>query len=161
MSDSANAAIPMEKLPQDFKEFLNLLNSHGVDYLLVGGFAVAFHGYPRFTGDIDVWVAVSQDNAEKLVATLKAFGFDVAGLSSEIFLDPRRMTRLGREPMKIEILNSVSGLDFPSARARAVVADFDGLNVPVISLADLRTNKLASGRAKDLADLDNLPSGKE
>ena len=149
----------MEKLPQDFKEFLSLLQSHDVDYLLVGGFAVAFHGYPRFTGDIDVWVAISQKNAEKLVNALKDFGFDVAGLSPQLFLDANRMTRLGREPMKIEILNSVSGLEFTSAKARSVLADFDGLPVPVISLPDLRANKLASGRPKDLADLDNLPAG--
>jgi hypothetical protein len=149
----------MEKLPRDFKEFLSLLQSHNVDYLLVGGFAVAFHGYPRFTGDIDVWVAVSPENADRLVAALKEFGFNVAGLSPALFLDAKRMTRLGKEPMKIEILNSVSGLDFASAKARAVHAEIDGVPVPVISLPDLRANKLASARPKDLADLDNLPSG--
>ena len=147
----------MENLHPDFKEFLKLLNSHQVDYLLVGGYAVSIHGYPRYTGDIDFWVAISEENALKLVGVLKEFGFDVPNLSTELFLDRSRMTRLGREPVKIEILNSVSGLDFEPAQKRAITIDIDGISVPVISLADLRQNKLASGRPKDLADSDNLP----
>jgi len=147
----------MENLHPDFKEFLKLLNSHQVDYLLVGGYAVSIHGYPRYTGDIDFWVAVSEENAQKLVNVLKEFGFDVPDLSTELFLDKSRITRLGREPVKIEILNSVSGLDFMPSQERAISIDIDGISIPVISLSDLRKNKLASGRAKDLADLENLP----
>ncbi len=147
----------MEKLPQDFREFLNLLNSLQVDYILVGGYAVAFHGYPRYTGDIDIWVAVNEENAIRIVAALKQFGFDLPELSEELFLDESRMTRLGREPVKIEILNRISGVDFAGAKSRAELVDFEGLLVPVISLADLRVNKKASARPKDLADLDNLP----
>ena len=150
----------MEKLPQDFREFLNLLNSLQVDYILVGGYAVAYHGYPRYTGDIDIWVAVFEENAKRIVAALKEFGFDLPELSEELFLDEHRMTRLGREPVKIEILNHISGVDFSGAKERAELADFDGLKVPVISLSDLRVNKRASGRSKDLADLDNLPDSK-
>lgn len=148
----------MERLPQDFKEFLSLLNSHEVDYLLVGGYAVALWGYPRYTGDIDLWIAISDQNADKLVTVFKEFGFDVPELSRDMFLDAKRMTRLGREPVKIEILSHVSGLSFSEARANAVVRNLDGIAIPVISLRDLRTNKLASGRPKDLADLDNLPT---
>jgi predicted nucleotidyltransferase len=133
------------------------LNSHQVDYLLVGDYAVSIHGYPRYTGDIDFWVDISEENAQKLVNVLKEFGFDLPNLSTEIFLDKSRMTRLGREPVKIEILNSVSGLDFKPAQLRAITVDIDGITIPVISLSDLRQNKLASGRAKDLADLENLP----
>jgi len=149
----------MENLHQDFKEFLKLLNSHQVDYLLVGGYAVSIHGYPRYTGHIDFWVAVSEENAQKLVDVLEEFGFAVPSLSKELFLDESRMTRLGREPVKIEILNSISGLNFKPTQQRAITVDIDGITIPVISLVDLRINKLASGRAKDLADLENLPSG--
>lgn len=147
----------MENLHQDFKDFLNLLNSHQVDYLLVGGYAVSIHGYPRYTGDIDFWIAVSDENAPKVVAALKEFGFDSPELSVELFLDENRMTRLGHEPVKIEILNRISGLNFADAKNRSIEVVIDDLKIPVISLEDLRTNKLASGRPKDLADLDNLP----
>ncbi|MCB1230236.1 MAG: hypothetical protein KDN19_08225 [Verrucomicrobiae bacterium] len=147
----------MENLPHDFKEFLSLLNSHHVDYLLVGGYAVAVHGYPRYTGDIDIWIAVSRGNAERVVKTLKSFGFDLPGLTEDLFLNPDRMTRMGREPVKIEILNSISGVEFAEAKENAVQIELDGIQIPVISLRDLRRNKQASGRPKDLADLDNLP----
>lgn len=90
---------------------------------------------------------------------LEGFGFAVPGLSKELFLDESRMTRLGREPVKIKILNSISGLDFKPTQQRAITVNLDGITIPVISLVDLRINKLASGRAKDLADLENLPSG--
>jgi len=147
----------MENLHQDFKDFLNLLNDHQVEYLLVGGYAVSIHGYPRYTGDIDIWIEVSRGNARRMVAVMKEFGFDVNTLSEEMFLDPNRMARLGREPVKIEVLNSISGVEFGEAYARGVDVEVDGVRIPVISLADLRANKLASGRLKDLADLENLP----
>lgn len=149
----------MKDLPRDFKDFLNLLNSHGVEFLLVGGYAVAIHGYPRYTGDIDIWIEVSPENAQKIVAVLKEFGFDLPELSAEQFLDANRMTRLGREPVKIEILNSISGVDFHEASLHAIQTEIGGVEIPVISLNDLRRNKKAAGRAKDLADLDNLPLG--
>lgn len=147
----------MQKLPPDFCAFLKLLNEQGVEYLLVGGYAVAIHGHPRFTADMDIWVAVSQANAERIVQALEIFGFGGPHLKPEIFLSPDQMTKLGREPMKIEILNSVSGLEFDGAWSRAMRVEIDGVQVPVISLADLRTNKTASARPQDLADLDNLP----
>ena len=151
----------MEKLHQDFKDFLNLLNFHDVNYLLVGGYAVTFHGYPRFTSDMDIWVASTEENAIRIITALKEFGFDLPELSKEMFLDDNRMTRLGREPVKIEILNSISGVDFFDAKPRALIKDVDGISIPVISLSDLRTNKAASARPKDLADLDNLPEPEE
>ena len=147
----------MEKLPHEFKEFLKLLNAHGVEYLLIGGYAVAYYGYPRYTGDIDVWIAVSEANAAKVVAVVRAFGFDTPDLTQDLFTDPSCMVRLGREPMKIEILTTVSGLQFEEARQHAETVALDGVDVAIISLADLRINKQASGRPKDLADLDNLP----
>jgi len=133
------------------------LNGHGVEYLLVGGYAVGIHGYPRYTGDIDIWIALSEGNADRMVAVFKEFGFDVPGLSREMFLDEGRMTRLGREPVKIEILTRISGVAFCDAKARGTSVEVDGIAIPVISLDDLRINKRASGRAKDLADLENLP----
>lgn len=151
----------MVKLPPDFKEFLSLLNSHHVKYLLVGGYAVAARGYPRFTGDIDIWIQVSPENAENVLQVCREFGFDVPNLRLELFIDPKQMTRMGHPPVRIEILNSVSGLVFEDAWSRRVVHQMDGVPVTMISLADLRTNKLASGRLKDLADLENLPGGFE
>ena len=147
----------MKKLNQNFRKFVSLLNSHEVKYLLVGGYAVSIHGYPRYTGDIDFGVEVSEENAVKIVSVLKKIGFDVPGLREELFLDTSRMSRFGRESVKIEILNSVSDLDFSEAFQNKIIVVFDGVELPVISIDDLRRNKQASGRAKDLTDLENLP----
>lgn len=107
---------------------------------------------------MDIWVALSSVNADKLVAVFREFGFDVPGLHRDLFLQEGRMTRLGREPVKIEILTKISGLSFAEARSHSLTVDFSGITIPVISLQDLRKNKLASGRPKDLADLENLPT---
>ena len=147
----------MVKLPPDFKEFLSLLHTHRVKYLLVGGYAVAAHGYPRFTGDMDVWIQTNTENAESVLRVCREFGFDVPNLRVELFTDPKQMTRMGHPPLRIEILNSVSGLNFESAWENRINEVWDGIPVSLISLQDLRINKLASGRLKDLADLENLP----
>ncbi len=147
----------MVKLPPDFKEFLSLLHTHRVKYLLVGGYAVAAHGYPRFTGDMDVWIQTNTVNAENVLKVCREFGFDVPNLRVELFTDPKQMTRMGHPPLRIEILNSVSGLSFDAAWENRINEVWDGVPVFLISLEDLRTNKLASGRLKDLADLENLP----
>jgi hypothetical protein len=147
----------MVKLPPDFKEFLSLLHTHRVKYLLVGGYAVAAHGYPRFTGDMDVWIQTNTVNAENVLKVCREFGFDVLNLRVELFTDPKQMTRMGHPPLRIEILNSVSGLSFDAAWENRISEVWDGVPVFLISLEDLRTNKLASGRLKDLADLENLP----
>ncbi len=147
----------MVKLPPDFKEFLSLLHTHRVKYLLVGGYAVAAYGYPRFTGDMDLWIQISSENAENVFRVCREFGFDVPNLKVELFTDPKQMIRLGHPPLRIEILNSVSGLSFEAARKNRIESLWDGVPVILISLNDLRTNKLASGRLKDLADLENLP----
>ena len=133
------------------------LNDARVEYLLVGGYAVGFHGYARATGDIDVWVRQSPENAGRLVAALRAFGFDVPDLVPDLFLVDGRIVRMGLPPNRVEVMTSVSGLAFEDAWARRETSDWDGLAVPVVGLADLRVNKTASGRAKDLADLDELP----
>ena len=96
------------EFPQDFSEFLKLLNAHRVEYLLIGGFAVALHGYPRATADMDVWVARDRSNAERLVSCLREFGFDTPNLTPELFDDPNRIVRMGVAPLRIEILTEIS-----------------------------------------------------
>ena len=145
------------EFPQDFSEFLKLLNAHRVEYLLIGGFAVALHGYPRATADMDVWVARDRSNAERLVSCLREFGFDTPNLTPELFDDPNRIVRMGVAPLRIEILTEIDGVNFKDCSARSVNQSVDGELIPVISLEDLKANKRASGRAKDLDDLENLP----
>jgi predicted nucleotidyltransferase len=144
-------------LTKDFKEFLQCLNARGVEYLVIGGHAVAFHGYPRATADLDIWVAVNQENAVRLVAALKEFGFDVPELHPDLFGSPGRIIRMGVAPNRIEIQTGIDGVEFSECYLARVRAELDGIAVEFISLADLKRNKLASGRNKDLADLDNLP----
>jgi predicted nucleotidyltransferase len=143
-------------LPPDFKEFLRLLNSEKIEYLLVGGYAVAHYGYPRPTGDLDIWVAVHPDTAVKLVAVLRAFGFGSAGATPSVFLTPGKVIRMGLPPVRIELLTGISGVVFNEAFARRVSAVIDGVEVSVISRDDLIANKAAAGRAKDLNDLEHL-----
>jgi predicted nucleotidyltransferase len=144
-------------LPQDFKEFLRLLNARKVEYLLIGGYAVGYFGYPRATADMDIWIAMNPANAEKIVTVLKEFGFDLPDLSAELFLKEWQIIRLGVPPVRIEISTSISGVDFGECYAEKVVAELDGVQTNLISLNHLKINKKASGRHHDLADLDNLP----
>ncbi len=146
------------RLPRDFKEFLQFLNSKQVEYLLIGGYAVGYHGYPRPTGDIDIWIAVHPQNAKKLVTALKAFGFDVPELSEALFLKEEQIVRMGIPPLRIDITTKISGVDFDECFAQRIVDQLDGIEVSVISLKHLRANKKASGRLKDLNDLENLPT---
>lgn len=145
------------ELPDDFKEFLALLNEHGVEYLLIGGYAVGYHGYPRATNDLDIWIAVHSQNAERLVATLQAFGFPASDLSANIFLHAEDIIRMGVPPMRIEIIPSISGVDFETCYAERIVDTIDEIQIPIIGLEHLKANKKASGRFKDLDDLEHLP----
>jgi predicted nucleotidyltransferase len=145
-------------LPSDFKEFLRLLSEKDVKYLIVGGYAVGYHGYPRSTGDMDVWVDSTEENADRLVQALKAFGFDVPKLDSDLFVDPDRVVRMGHPPLRIEILTSVTGVSFEECySSRAEEELEDGTPVHFIGLEKLKENKRASGRHKDFDDLENLP----
>jgi hypothetical protein len=144
-------------LTDDFKEFLRLLNVHHVDYLLIGGYAVALHGYPRATIDLDVWVRATQDNAARVVGALQAFGFDSPQLAPRLFLLPDQIVRFGVPPFRIEIMTTISGVTYDECRANAESHEVDGVLVPVISRDDLKRNKRACGRHKDLADLEQLP----
>lgn len=144
------------ELPDDFKEFLRLLNSHQVEYLLVGGYAVGYYGYPRATGDIDVWVAISPQNAQRLMLVVHEFGFGVAELSQDLFLQEGKIIRMGNPPMRIELLTSISGVEFDECYANRVIDTVDGVLVNLIDFQRLKQNKQASGRYKDLNDLDQL-----
>jgi hypothetical protein len=144
-------------LPPDFSEFLRLLNAHRVSYLIVGGYAVGFHGHPRATADIDIWIPMRADTAQQLVTVLQAFGFDVPQLSPDLFLRPDQVIRLGVPPLRIELLTTIAGVEFDACYARAVQTELGDVEVRIIALDDLKTNKRAAGRHQDLADLEHLP----
>lgn len=148
------ATIP---LPSDFSEFLKLLNAHEVKYLLVGGYAVGYYGYVRATADMDIWIESSPDNADHMLEAVKAFGFDVPELNRSLFLNPEKIVRFGVPPIRIEIMTEIDGVEFSSCYKNRELGVWDDVVVSLISLADLKTNKKASGRNKDLTDLDYLP----
>ena len=144
-------------LPPDFKEFLKLLNKNEVEYLLIGGYAVGYYGYVRATADMDVWIASNSDNASKVLTALHEFGFKLPESTKELFLKPDNVARMGVPPFRIEMLTSISGVDFEECYAEKVVDTVDDVKVPIISLRHLKVNKKASGGLKDLADLEHLP----
>jgi predicted nucleotidyltransferase len=145
------------ELPLDFKEFLKLLNEKGVRYLLIGGYAVGYHGYPRATNDLDIWIAVHPENAERVVNALREFGFDMPELTPGLFLQENKIVRMGNPPMRLEITTGISGVEFEDCYSSRMVDIFDGIEVSLIDLHHLKVNKKAAGRLKDLADLENLP----
>ena len=145
------------RLPQDFKEFLKLLNAHQVEYLLIGGYAVGYHGYPRATVDMDIWIAMNPANAERVVAVLKEFGFDLPDLSPGLFLKEWQIIRMGVPPVRIELATTISGVNFSECYAQKVTDKVDGVQVNLISLEHLKLNKKTAARHKDLADIENLP----
>ena len=145
------------RLPHDFKEFLKLLNAHQVEYLLIGGYAVGYYGYPRATADMDFWIAVNPGNADKIVAVLREFGFDSPDLSPKIFLQNWQIIRIGVPPVMIEIATTISGVNFNDCFGQRIEAELDGVKVNLISLHHLKMNKKASARHQDLADLEHLP----
>jgi hypothetical protein len=145
------------ELPADFKEFLRLLNEKAVRYLLIGSYAVGYHGYPRATNDMDIWIAIDPGNASRVTEALREFGFDVPELSPDLFLEKDRIVRMGNPPMRIEITTSISGVEFEECYASRVVDTLDEVKVNIIDLLHLKINKKAAGRLKDLADLENLP----
>lgn len=146
----------MIEFPRDFKEFLKLLNSKKIEYLIIGGYAVGFHGYPRATGDMDVWIAANEKSAMKMVGALKQFGFDLPDLNKEIFLTEKKVIRMGIPPMRLEILTFIDGVRFEDCYKNRVIANFDDFTVNFISKDDLLQNKLASGRPQDLVDYNKL-----
>jgi len=145
------------RLPRDFKDFLSLLNAHEVKYLLIGGYAVAFHGYPRATADMDIWVSRTDENARKLVSVLEEFGFGDIASARQAFTQADRVIRMGVPPLRIELITSISGVEFDACYAERIENVIDDVRVNILSLADLKRNKKAAGRPRDLADLEELP----
>jgi hypothetical protein len=145
------------ELHPDFKDFLRLLNSHRVKYLLVGGYAVGYHGYPRATGDLDIWVSIDENNAEKTADVLREFGMAQSEVSKDLFMTKDKVIRMGVPPVRIEVITSASGVTFDQCYANRDVVEIEDLSVNFISLNDLKTNKKACNRHKDLEDLVNLP----
>ncbi len=143
-------------LNKDFREFIALLNANSVKYLIVGGYAVGFHGYPRYTKDLDVWILASEENAENILKALEQFGFSDVGLQKQDFLKPDEFVQLGYPPNRIDIVMSCDGVDFNSCFNSRKEVIVDGLTINFIDLENLKKNKKASGRPQDLADLDNL-----
>jgi predicted nucleotidyltransferase len=144
------------ELDKDSKEFIELLNSNNINYMIAGGHAVAFHGHPRATGDIDIFVEISEDNASKIASALANFGFAGLGLTAQDFLLPKTIVQLGYPPHRIDILTSLSGVTFDEAKTRAVHVIVDGVSLVFIGREDLLVNKATTGRPKDLADLQAL-----
>ena len=143
-------------LNQDFREFIESLNANQVRYLVVGGYAVAIHGHPRYTKDIDIWVEVSPANAANLIRALDQFGFGSLGLKESDFLETDQIIQLGNPPNRIELFTALPGVDFAVCYPLRVEIELDNIRVNFIDLENLKKNKLASGRHQDLADVENL-----
>lgn len=152
----------MTRIPRDFLDLLKLLNQHGARYLVIGGYAVVLHGNNRVTGDLDVYIERTPENAEAVCRAFHEFGLGKGEVSAADFLEDGRMIRAGMEPMRLEILNRISGVTFESCYDNRLMIEIDGMPVSVIGRDDLianNANKLASGRDKDLGDVKKLTRG--
>ncbi len=143
-------------LSPDFKEFVRLLNENNVRYLVVGGYAVALHGHPRYTKDLDVWVEAESRNVGHLLKALEEFGFGSLNLDADDFLEPETVVQLGRPPNRIDLVADIDGVTFETSFENRHEVAIDQVEVAFIGLDQLRENKRASGRHQDLADLENL-----
>ncbi|MBS3945875.1 MAG: hypothetical protein KGZ42_10280 [Melioribacter sp.] len=143
-------------LHQDFKEFLKLLNENKVEYLVVGAFALGFYGAPRNTGDIDIWIGIEKNNAIRMVKTLEDFGFSTLGNKEEDFMERDLIIQLGVPPIRIDILTSITGVDFYDSYKRKETTIIDNLPISYICKEDFVRNKKAAGRLKDLADIERI-----
>jgi hypothetical protein len=143
-------------LNQDFKEFIQSLSDHDVRYLIIDGYAVAFHGHPRYTKDLDIWIELGQGNAANILKALAQFGFGSLGLTEDDFLEPDQIIQLGFPPSRIDILTTLVGVDFDECFASKTITTIDNIQMNFIDLENLKKNKKATGRLQDLADLENL-----
>lgn len=143
-------------LNKDFREFIESLNSNKVKYLLVGGYAIAFHGHPRYTKDLDIWLEMSEENAANILKALNDFGFGDLDVSKKDFLQKGMVVQLGYPPNRIDLINSPDGVDFAECYETKIEIEIEGLKISVIDLENLKKNKKASGRLQDLADLEKL-----
>ena len=145
------------ELHPDYKDFLRLLNSHNVRYLLVGGYAVGYHGYPRATGDMDIWIEMSEPNSKKVASAFRDFGMADEAISESLFLEKNKVIRMGVPPVRLEVITSASGVDFHECYSNREAVEIEGILINFISLQDLKKNKHAAGRHKDMDDLEHLP----
>lgn len=143
-------------LSKDFIEFIELLNAHNVRYLVVGGYAVALHGHPRYTKDLDVWIELSPKNAENIINALEEFGFGSLGLTPEDFLERDQIIQLGYPPNRIDIMTTLKEIQFNDCYKGKVEIQIQGIKINFIDLENLKLNKRATGRPQDLADAENL-----
>ena len=145
------------ELHPDFKDFLRLLTSYNVRYLLVGGYAVGYHGYPRATGDMDIWIEMSESNSKKVASAFRDFGMPDEAISEDLFLEKNKAIRIGVPPVRLEVITSASGVDFNECYSNREFVEIDGIPINLISLQDLKKNKRAAGRHKDMEDMEHLP----
>ncbi len=143
-------------LSKDFKEFIELLNKNSVKYLVVGGYAVALHGHPHYTKDLDVWIELSPENASNILKALEQFGFGSLDLKQNDFLEADQVIQLGYPPNRIDILTSLKGLTFKECFNSRVKIEVEGVHIYFVDIDNLKKNKRATGRLQDLADLENL-----
>ena len=143
-------------LNKDFREFIESLNSNKVKYLVVGGYAIAFHGHPRYTKDLDIWLELSEENAQNMISALEDFGFGSLGVTQNDFLHLGMVVQLGYPPNRIDLINAPDGVDFLECYESKIEVEIDGVKISVIDLENLKKNKKASGRLQDLADLEKL-----
>jgi hypothetical protein len=144
------------EIQTDFKELLELLNSHGVEYLIVGGYALALHGAPRYTGDMDIYVKADQQNARRILEALHEFGFASVGLEMDDFTSPDQIVQLGVPPVRIDLITSLSGVEWEEASSGSVVTAYGGVPVHILGRAEFVRNKKAVGRKQDLADIEAI-----
>ncbi|MFN2500903.1 MAG: DUF6036 family nucleotidyltransferase [Pyrinomonadaceae bacterium] len=143
-------------LSKDFREFIDALNSNEVRYLVLGAYALALHGHPRYTKDLDVWIENHPENIVKVLAALDKFGFGSVGISSADLSEGGMVVQLGYPPNRIDLLNSPSGVEFDECFPARMEIEVDGLTIPVIDVENLKKNKRAAGRLQDLADVEAL-----
>lgn len=144
------------KLEKDFLDFIKLCNEHGVKYMVIGGYAVSIHGYPRYTKDIDIAVEISDENAVKIALVIQDFGFGSLGLSKEDFLRKNFITQLGHEPLRIDILNDIEGVPFLQAWKNRKEVEYDGVVINFIGYYELLILKKIAGRLQDITDIKML-----
>ena len=148
-------------LNPDFRDMLSAFIAEDVEFLIVGAYALAVHGVPRATGDLDFWVRPDAVNAKKVLRALASFGAPVEGLLAQDLASPDVVFQVGMAPARVDILTSIDGVEFSEAWKARVVAEVDGLSVPVLGREHLIRNKRATGRTRDLADLEDLGSSRE
>ena len=144
------------EIQQDFKELLELFNKHRVEYMIVGGYALAFHGAPRYTGDMDIYIKPDPQNGERITAALKDFGFGEVGLSVKDFIYPEKVIQLGVPPVRIDIITSITGVTWDEASTGKQSVSYGGTEVNIIGREQFIKNKKATGRKRDIADLESL-----